>query len=438
MWFAMHLKKYIISFLLLVLGGYALLVLVYAIPTVEIAKNTTDAAVAFSNEGPYRQLNFGGGRKRVYDFMDSMLLSGNSTQDNFTDAIMLLNAENTNKGNVFREALLVNRLTAGDALPTETLIALHTGEKLAYQTESYARYWHGYLVFLKPLLTIFNYQQIRYLLALGQLALVVLIVGLLSAKGKGLYGVPVVLTYFFLNPAVCSLSLQYSTILLLTLLELVVILLRAEQYAEDRQLWLYHFFIVGCLTSYFDFLTYPLVTLGVPLIFLLSQYEESCQSGGKALCGCSLLWGAGYLTMWASKWGLASLITGENVLQQACNSISYRTSAAAAEVGGADMGRLEAIVRNLSANGFVLTLIVLIFAVCIVLSLFKKTFRLDGKYLPITLAGLLPFVWYVVVCNHSIVHSWMTFRTLAVFVYALATIGVMLMDRQTPVPDNKN
>ncbi len=435
--FAMHVKKYLLSFLILLLGGYLLLVLAYCLPTEKISENVAEAALAFNYEGPYRQLSFGGGSKGIYNFMDSLQLYGNSTQDNFTDAIMLLNAENVNDENVFLEALKVNRVISGDQLPTDTLIAFHTGAEQEYETGSYARYWHGYLVLLKPLLLICSYQQIRYILSLVQLGLVAAVIWLMAAKGKGMYSVPVVLAYFFLNPAVCSLSLQYTPILVLTMAELVVILIREERYAGEKRLWLYHFFLAGCLTSYFDFLTYPVVTLGIPVIFLLSQYEESWKEGLKWLLGSCLLWGTGYVAMWAGKWTLGSLITGENVLGDAINEISYRTGSGAAELGMPEIGRLDVIGRNLIANKFSLILILIAFAVCFVLSGCRKTLRFRGKYIPTALAGLLPFAWYLVVSNHSVVHSWMTFRALAVFVYALMTVGVMLLEKPQPVLTGK-
>lgn len=389
-----HIKKYLLSFLILVLGGYLLLVFAYALPTQQISGNVAEAALVFNNEGPYRQLNFGGGNKGIYTFLDSMSLGGNSTQDNYTDAIMLLNAENTNDENIFVEALKVKRATSEDLLPTDALIALHTGAEREYGTTSYARYWHGYLVFLKPLLLMFSYQQIRYILSLVQLGLVAAVIWLLAANGKGLYCIPVVLAYFFLNPAVCSLSLQFNSVLVLTMAQLIVILLREKRYARDKWLWLYHFFLVGCLTSYFDFLTYPIITLGIPVIFLISQYEENWKEGLKDLFGCCFLWGTGYAAMWAGKWTLASLITGENVWGDAINSILYRAGSSATDAGSVSGGRLDAIGQNLSANKFSLILILIIFAVCLVLSVCRTTFRVRDKYIPTALAGLLPFAWY--------------------------------------------
>lgn len=422
----MHVKKYLLSYLILVLGGYLLLVFAYCLPTDKISENVANAAQVFYDEGVDRRLNFG---ERIIS---------DSRQDNFTDALMLLSAENTNNEGVFVEALKVERPTIAGPIPTDTLIALHTGTEPNTGTISYARYWHGYLVFLKPLLLFFDYPQIRYFLSLTQLGLVAAVICLLAASGKWLYCVPVVLAYFFLNPAVCSLSLQYNSMLVLTMAELVVILLRKERYAWDKRLWLYHFFLVGCLASYFDLLTYPVLTLGVPVIFLISQYEKSWKEGLRELFGCCLLWGIGYMAMWAGKWTLAAFITEENVWKDAVGAVFYRAGSGATELGVSVMeGRLGAIERNLAANEFSLNLILIMFAVCLVVSVCRRTFRFRDKYIPIALAGLLPFAWYFVVSNHSIIHFWMTFRALAISVYALMTIGVMLIEKEWPVPKKK-
>lgn len=433
-----QIKKYLLSFLILVFGGYLLLVLAYCLPTGMISKNVEEAAWAFMDEGAYRQLNFGGGNREIYSFMESLLWGGNSTQDNYTDSIMLLSAEHTGDENPFVEAMKVKRTTVkGQSSPVAALVALHTGEDAQYGTTSYARYWHGYLIFLKPLLLFFSYQQIRYFLSLAQLGLVSAVVCLLAAKGKGMYCAPVVLAYFFINPAACSLSLQYTPVLVLTMAELAVILLREERYARDKRLWLYHFFVAGCLTSYFDLLTYPLVTLGIPVIFLVSQYEGSGREGLMELIGSSILWGTGYASMWAAKWALGSLITGNNVLKDAVEHIFVRAGSQVEDLGVSQFGRLEAVRRNLVANRFCLLMILVIFAVCLAVSLYRDTFRFREEHLPIALGGLLPFGWYLVVSNHSIDHAWMTFRELSVFVFALITIGVMLLDRPQPVPEGK-
>ena len=51
----------------------------------------------------------------------------------------------------------------GDLSQTKELYDLMHGEKIEDSFE-YARYWHGYLVLLRPLLALFNYSAIRIIL----------------------------------------------------------------------------------------------------------------------------------------------------------------------------------------------------------------------------------------------------------------------------------
>ena len=63
----------------------------------------------------------------------------------------------------------------------------------------------------------------------------------------------------------------------------------------------------------------------------------------------------------------------------------------------------------------------------------KKRYSKDNKYnsdenkfipsllnsLPILAIGLMPFVWYFALTNHSYIHTFFTFRTLIVFWFAM-------------------
>lgn len=58
--------------------------------------------------------------------------------------------------------------------------------------------------------------------------------------------------------------------------------------------------IVGMITSYVDFLTAPLLTLGIPLVYLMllqfREYrEESYKKNLLTMLTASGLWGVGYL-----------------------------------------------------------------------------------------------------------------------------------------------
>lgn len=41
------------------------------------------------------------------------------------------------------------------------------------------------------------------------------------------------------------------------------------------------------------------------------------------------------------------------------------------------------------------------------------------KNIHFLLIAIIPFVWYMVLANHSYVHYWFTYRELAIFIFAI-------------------
>lgn len=82
-----------------------------------------------------------------------------------------------------------------------------------------------------------------------------------------------------------------------------------SRYEKDKpvNLMLY-FFAVGMIENFFDFLTYPIITLGIPLIILLWLRVRDEQADFKGnfwfMFQSSVSWGLGYALTWIAKWGL--------------------------------------------------------------------------------------------------------------------------------------
>lgn len=66
---------------------------------------------------------------------------------------------------------------------------------------------------------------------------------------------------------------------------------------------------MGISTAYFDFLTYPLVTFGIPMIFCILINEKNTCENWKEMPIMGIHWGIGYLGMWAEKWLIGTVIT---------------------------------------------------------------------------------------------------------------------------------
>ena len=167
-------KKYLIIFsksigviALSAIVGFLLLLLVYTIPTSAIREHIRQSQDIFLTERDY---------PRVHSWT-------NMWRDNYTDALMIGHAGYEGEESTLDKTLFVYRNTASyqgnSLLPAETLIAVFADDSYAdnpdfsFGRSDYSRYWHGYLVFLKPLLCLFTYGQIRTFNAILQAALLI-------------------------------------------------------------------------------------------------------------------------------------------------------------------------------------------------------------------------------------------------------------------------
>ena len=133
----------------------------------------------------------------------------------------------------------------------------------------YGRYWHGYLILLRILLCIFNITEIRILFILLFLVLGTTLLLLINKK-INIWVMLVFLTAFIsVEYLYIGVSLQGSSIFFITMLASIILIYRYDKIRDFSLLFL----IIGSLTSFFDFLTVPLLTLGIPftIFFLIKR-----------------------------------------------------------------------------------------------------------------------------------------------------------------------
>lgn len=399
-------KKYLFAIpkvIILSLIAYLALVLVYCIPTDgRIETNMENSVSFFEMEGNYPT------------FMDNY----NSRLDNWTDSTMLLTAScDENKYSPFVSSLMNGNVGVGDLYPSETLVARYSNN---YKTSDiyysyYQRYWHGYLVVLKPFLWLFNYGTIRSILNFSHLFLFVLVMYYLKEKRYLFF--PLLVLFLFWNPTSLSLSLQFSTISLITMATCVLLLKNNEKLTRNKLEYLFLF--VGAITSFVDFLTYPIVSLGVPLILYIAiNYEDKERIDLKGIISFSIMWFIGYAVMWAMKWVLATLITDQNIIKNAFENIIYRTST------DSDDGKFtyfDTLYRNLGCSFQYPWFLMIIFYV---VNLIRLSIKNKGVYkkplLPLVFVGLYPFVWAIVVQNHTYSHCFFVYRIFSISVFAFS------------------
>lgn len=114
-------------------------------------------------------------------------------------------------------------------------------------------------------------------------------------------------TYVLMNPIATALSFQYYSVFYCTTLGMLAVLV-GHNYFQKHKLWPAFFMILGMAVSFLDFLTYPVLALGIPLVMYVIVRQEA---GILKIIGLSFSWAAGYIGFWSLKWILGAFFAGK-------------------------------------------------------------------------------------------------------------------------------
>ena len=378
--------KCFVCLLLSILAGILLMTCVYILPTGRMLTQADRSLPIFENEGT----SFCWAPEEK-----------SARLDGFTDAIMMQIAVYIRDADPLKAAMQNDRMefTEGKLDPAGSLKQYVYGDRSGYVVD-YARYWHGYLLFLKPLLLFFSLSDIRMMNAALQLILAAGVL-LLAFRKRGLrLALPMGLALLVINPVSTALSMQFSSIYYLTLLGLLIMLLTESW---DRSWGYLVFLFLGIGTAFFDFLTYPACAVGT----CLALQALMSRADGKT----RLLKTVGSGAAWAFGYGV------EQAQYRSGGEVTAAEGGVSATFG-AVLGRNLGILANPAAAVIVLALL----GVLVWLLVTKRCrFALErASLLSLAVAFSVPFVWYFLLRNHSLVHCWMTYRNLSAAVFALS------------------
>lgn len=339
--------------------------------------------------------------------------------DGYTDGLML-NTSYTETDDGIRDILLDTKVNVRDINPMEAFYEVIALENKDYRIETYGRYWHGYQILWRPLLCFFNYGEIRQINMALQLALVFAFLYLLFRTGEKALVIPFFGMYLFLTPLALFSSMQFSPCFYLTMFASMA-MIGSGKYLNDTGRN-YLFLLTGILTAFFDLLTYPFVTLGVPLITHLAVDREcggSIKKSVKDIVFHTVSWCIGYVGMWGAKWVAASLFTDENVIKEALDQVMFRS-------GHFEKGRSYATTLRLNfdaCNMKSIWVVLICLAVYLLVRMVINYRRIGVRPLPgtaaILLVSLYPFLWYYLTMHHSSDNSYFTWRELSISVYGI-------------------
>lgn len=394
-----------------VIVGTLLMIFLYSLPTTRMKENVLKSSSMYDG-GVYSFNNWANGKSYT-------------ALSNFTDTIMLNTA-------IYRptDSVVENAMTAAHAIYSEaesaTDAARIANDEEGYSTKEYSRYWHGYLLYMIPALQFLNVGELKILGQYLQFLLMLILVYQLNKRSTLLmllYGI----VALFINPVTTVLTFQDSDIYILTMISMIIIL----RYFDKLKIgWFFSFFMLnGICVAFFDFLTYPLVAFGVPLVMaLLLDGFNTVKDGIKRIAIYSIGWIIGYVGMWGGKWIVGSILTGRDMFSDAFSSIGIRTHGQGEYKGVLSYGNtMQTIWNSINDIPMLILLILTIAIIAIYLTRNKCKVSLGlvevSRSVCFMIVGLFPFAWYFVAMNHSVIHPWMSYRELAITIWAIAAIA---------------
>lgn len=423
-------RKQIVGMLSIFIIGsivaFLLIVGVFALPTDPMKQHMEASAEFLLDEGIYPTWKDEWFVRmhpdNAFDIKTLMLNNRITARDNYTDALMLMQAAYDGSEPLVERAMAVYRYTNESDNPFETMDALVQGKTDELERAQYDRYWHGYLVVLKPLLMFCNITQIRILNVFIMVLLSVWLIALMNRHLPKRFVMWFVYSLLFLMPFTIPFCMQYCTSTYVMLIALIVMLKKYDWLKQERRL-AYYFMIVGMTVVYVDYLTFPLITFGIPVIMLLLLDSTERKLGKDVLMvfRYGIDWCIGYVGLWSMKWILASIFLHQNIVKEGIEQVLFRSSSTP-EYGDFKITILKAWGSNVCNYVNLVYIIVILVGLILVCRKIRPkqcsvidVFRQNGIYL---LIAMTPFVWYGVFKNHSYSHGSFTFRCLLVTVFA--------------------
>lgn len=244
--------------------GQLLLIAAYCIPTEPIAKNIESGAEALLIQGA--EYNY------AEDYRETIL-------DNETDAVMLSEALFPESSCLNGAVLVPRYVYEGNESQVYNLWAFLNHDDISNaKVVNYPRYWHGYLAILKPFFYFLDYSDFKIINQAIQLLIILSITILMVKNHLAEYLVALLPVLIIWNPATIGVSLQYASCFYVSMIGSLIVL----KYNMKNE-WLFFLFL-GIMTSYFDFLTYPIVTFGIPLVFLIIKNADRLNN--PYFCSC--------------------------------------------------------------------------------------------------------------------------------------------------------
>lgn len=348
---------------------------------------------------------------KVHQYDKPLIEKPGHQSDNFTD-FLIMNMLYNSKSHEIKQSFLFP--SAHYVMDTVT----HAGKLLEYSMSQqvkepelvYGRYWHGSMFAYKLLFVIGNLSDVRWINFLICTFTMFAFSICFYKHFQPMDFYLTLLSLIFVNYYMIFHSMQFTPAFLIAFFGAVAVLKRFEMKKELVSTFL----IIGACTAYFDLLTVPALTVGLPMIcWVLKQNSTSdFKADLKQLIQFGAVWICGFIGTWTFKWLLIYCFTDYSIMQE----ITFKVTERAGVWQGS---RLDAIGANFNMLHLVYLNCTILILVLLTIFFFKKG---NGKKVVLLMfVAMSPLAWIFLTANHAEMHNWFVYRCLLVTI-----LGVFL------------
>ena len=341
--------------------------------------------------------------------------------DNFSESIVLNCIYNANAENVWEDTLAQKRFRISEEELTN-LRVLATGGSAEYGEDSFRQmlpYWMGCRSFLRLFLNVMDYMTIRGLMQVLVWALLVTAIVMAAGKTDQRFALFLGMSAIMMNLPVASSVMAQAAMFVIVFLN-VIILTRSQ----NKKKWSYLFFLIGMISVYFDWFTFPVITYCVPMLTVL--YMEWKENAGDRKAGYythlifekGVLWCLGYGLMLLSKTAVSTVFAGKSALAYFLGRVTTNAGMAAGNEESAVSMTAKALIKCFNgilpftfAGRKLLAVVIILVAVLVIVQVYRrKSWIMDAC---IAFVGIVvPVLWIVVFHHFYKVHYWFGYRVL--------------------------
>lgn len=360
--------------------------------------------------------------------------SSSSMLDNWSEAIILMESDCMYEENY--SYILTNPLFYYDGeYEPLNLLALYIEDEAPAPSEFYTRYWMGFRSVYRLLLTFFHHYQIKTYMAASFFVLFCVVLLQICKNVDNRTAIAFAISMMLVKPNIISVSIQFSCCFFIAMLGMLLV----PWISGNTKYEALFFAELGMLTMYFDFYTTPIITFGLPLIYLYVLSVSRGESFGmKRAAKNAVWWFCSYIGMWLSKLVLTAIFTSAPAFDAAFSRVAMwlgvgehsQTSYEYDPVRALECVWESVVVDSDGAK--VASILLILFLLLVVYLIFRRKIDLQAcrKNAVLLLLASMPIVWFCVAAQPTISHAFFQYRSVVVAFWALGAYFIQIRKKE--------